>query len=160
MAEGTILQTLAEATIAISASLPATYDAAGYAASGITYTAIGQVEQYGNHGATTAVSTFTAVADGVKQKFKGSVDYGTMNLMLGYLPSDGGQDIIEAAVASKNRYSVKISYKARTGESTGEIHYLDVLVTKREWQDGSVDDVRKLSVDFDICRAPVVVAGT
>jgi hypothetical protein len=160
MAEGTILHTLQGATLAISATLPATYDAAGYGASGTTYTTIGQVETYGNHGASANVSTFTAVADGVVQKFKGSTNYGTMNVMLGYLPSDSGQDLIETAVASKNRYSVKISYPTRTGESTGEIHYLDVLVTKREWQDGSVDDVRKLAVDFEICRAPVIVAAS
>jgi len=160
MAEGTILHTMSGATVAISATLPATYDAAGYAASGTTYTTIGQVENYGNHGVTANVSTFIAVADGVTQKFKGAKNYGTMSVTLGNLPSDAGQDIVETAVESQNRYSVKITYPVRTGESTGEIHYLDVLVTKREFQDGAVDDVRKLSVDFEVCRKPVIVAAT
>jgi hypothetical protein len=160
MAEGTILQTLSGATVGISATLPATYNAAGYTATGLTFTTIGQVESYGNHGVTANVATFTAVADGVIQKFKGSKNYGTMDLTIGYLPSDTGQDLVETAVESQSRYSVKITYPTRTGESTAEAHYLDVLVVKREWQDGGADDVRKLAVTFEVCRAPVVVAAT
>lgn len=160
MAEGTVLQTMSGATLAISATLPATYDASGYAASGTTYTTIGQVEDFGEHGGTAQVSTFTAVGDAVVQKFKGSRDYGSMNLTLGQLSSDAGQDIIDTAFASTSRYSVKITYPTRSGETTGEIHYLDVLVTKRTWQDGAVDNVRKLIATFDVCRAPVVVAGS
>lgn len=159
MAEGTVLQTMSGATLAISASIPATYDAAGYGATGVAFTTVGHVENYGEHGGDANVSTFTAVNDGVVQKFKGSINYGALNLTLGCMSSDAGQDLIDTAFASRNRYSVKISYPARTGESTGEIHYLDVLVTRRTWQDGSVDDVRKLSATFEVCRAPVVVAG-
>ena len=160
MAEGTVLQTLSGATLAISASLPATYDAAGYGASGITYTTVGQIEDHGAHGVTAAESTFTAVADAVVQKFKGSKNYGTKNLVIGNLPSDTGQDIIETAVESQNRYSVKVSYPLRAGESTAEVHYLDVLVMSREYQDGSVDAVRKINVSLGVCRRPVVVAAT
>lgn len=160
MAEGTVLQTMKGATLAISATLPATYDAAGYGATGVTFTTIGHVETFGEHGGDANVNTFTAVGSGVTEKFKGSVNYGALSLTLGCMPSDAGQDLVEAAFASTNRYSVKLSYPARTGESTGEIHYLDVLVTRRVWQDGSVDDIRKLSATFEICRAPVVVAGS
>ena len=160
MAEGTNVQTLSGATIAISASLPATYDASGYGASGITYTSIGSVEDFGEHGGTAQVSEFTPVDTGVVQKIKGSINYGALNIMAAQVSSDGGQDIIDAAFASRNRYSVKITYPLRTGESTAEIHYLDVLVSKREFQDGAVDDVRKIAVDFEVCRAPVIVAAT
>lgn len=160
MAEGTVLQTLAGATLALSATLPATYDAAGYGATGTVYTTVGNVEDFGEHGGEKAVSTFTAVADSVVQKFPGSVNYGTMQLVIGNLPSDTGLDLIDTAFASRNRYSAKISYATRTGESTAEIHYLDVLVTRRVWQDGSVDNVRRVSVTFEVCRAPVVVAAT
>ena len=160
MAEGTILETMSGATLGISASLPATYDAAGYAATSMVYSTVGEIENFGNHGVTANVTTFTSVSTAVVQKFKGSKNYGTMSLTLGNLPSDAGQDIVEAAVESNNRYSVKVTYPLRAGESTAEIHYLDVLVSKREFQDGSVDDVRKLAVDFEICRKQVVVAAT
>lgn len=160
MAEGTVLHTLVGATLALSATLPATYDAAGYGATGVAFTTVGNVEDFGEHGGEASVSTFTAVGDGVVQKFKGSINYGSLALTLGAMASDAGQDLIDTAFASKNRYSCKIAYPARTGESTGEIHYLDVLVTRRVWQDGAVDNVRKLSATFEICRAPVVVAAT
>lgn len=158
MAEGTVLQTMSGATLGISASLPATYDATGYNA--LTYTSVGHVEDFGEHGGEKQVSQFVAVADSVVQKFPGAINYGSLALMLGCMSSDAGQDVIDAAFASRNRYSVKITYPLRTGEVTGEIHYLDVLVVRRTWQDGSVDNVRKLSATFEICRAPVVVAAT
>ena len=126
----------------------------------ITYTAVGNVEDVGEHGGTAQVTEFTPVDTGIVQKIKGSINYGALNLMIGQVSSDAGQDIIDAAFASKNRYSVKIAYPVRTGESTGEIHYLDVLVTKRVWQDGAANNVRKLATTFEVCRAPVVVAGT
>lgn len=160
MAERTTLQTMSGAVLSISASLPATYDAAGYGATGVVFTAVGEIENYGDHGGTANVAKFTPVATAVTTKLKGAKDYGTMNLVLGCLPSDAGQDIVDAAFESNNRYSVKIAYPAGAGESTGEIHYLDVLVSKRVWQDGAVDDVRKVAVDFEICRKPVVVAGS
>lgn len=160
MAEGTVLQTMSGATLAMTATLPATYDATGYQATGTTYTTIGQVEDFGSHGGQKNVSTFTAVADSVVQKFPGAINYGSMNVTLGQVSSDTGQDLIDTAFGSRNRYSLKVSYPVRTGESTGEIHYLDVLVTKREWMDGAVDNVRRLSVTFEVCRAPVVVAAT
>jgi hypothetical protein len=160
MAEGTVLQTMTGATLAISASLPATYDAAGYGATGISFTTVGSVENYGSHGGSANVASFTAVGDGVVQSFKGAVDYGTKSVVCGYMPSDAGQDLLDAAFDSKSRYSLKVTYPARTGESTGEIHYLDVLVVRREWQDGAADDVRKVNYDLKVCRAPVRVAGS
>ena len=160
MAERTVLQTMSGATIGISATLPATYDAAGYGATAMVYSTIGQIEDHGSHGVKSNIVTFAAVADAVLQKYKGVKDYGTETIVVGCLPSDAGQDIAEAAAESQNRYSVKITYPARTGESTGEIQYLDVLVTKREYQDGAADAIRKLSVTFEVCRKPVVVAAT
>lgn len=160
MAEGTVLQTLAGATLALSANLPATYDASGYGATAVVFTTVGHVEDFGEHGGEANVSQFIAVSDGVVQKFKGATNYGALNLMLGCMSSDTGQDLIDTAFGSKNRYSLKVTYPVRTSEATGEIHYLDILVVKRVWQDGSVDNVRKLSATFEVCRAPVVVAAT
>ena len=152
MTERTVIESLAGATLAISAELPATYDAAGYADTGIDWTLVGEVENYGNHGVKAAVTEFTPVDTAVVAKVKGSKNYGTMQLTLGCLPSDAGQDIVEAASESNNHYSVRITY-ADTSK-----HYLDVLVSSFEWQDGSVNDVRKLAVEFAVCRKPIVVA--
>ena len=151
MAERTVIEALAGATIAISASLPATYDAAGYGATTITYSAIGQVENFGAHGVTATVTEFTPIDTSVVAKIKGSKNYGNMDLTVAALPSDPGQDIVELASESANRYSIKLTYPDTS------IHYLDVLVYKFENAGGAVNDVHKINVSFAICRKPVIV---
>ena len=160
MTARTVNQTMSGAVLAISATLPATYDAAGYAATGLTYTTVGQIESFGNHGVKKNVTEFTPVADSVVQSYAGAKNYGTKSLTIGHLPGDAGQVILKAASESTARYSVKITYPTGVGESTGEIQYLDVLVTSFEYQDGAVDDLRKIMTDMKVCRAPVVVAAT
>lgn len=153
MAARTVVGTISSATLAISATLPATYDAAGYGATTITYTAIGEVENYGNHGVTAAVTEFTPIDTAVVAKMKGSKNYGTMSVVVGSIPSNAGQIIVKAASESNNHYSAKLTYP------DGEIHYMDVLVSKYEFQNNAVNDVMKVAVDMAICRAPVIVAA-
>lgn len=160
MTARTVVQNMAGATLALSATLPDTYDATGYASTDIIWTTIGEVENFGNHGMTAAVTEFTPVASAVVTKLKGARNYGTMSLMIGSLPGDSGQTLIEAASESNNRYSAKITYPLASGETTAEVHYLDLLIVKKEHQDGSVNDVRKLAVDLAICRKPIIVAAT
>lgn len=152
MAQRTIINSAAGATLAISASLPATYDASGYGATTITYTAVGEVENFGSHGVTSAVTEFTPVDTSVVTKVKGSKNYGTKSLTIGSIPGNAGQVILAAASESTARYSVKITYPDTS------IQYFDVLVSKYEQQDGAVNDIQKLSCDMAICRKPVVVA--
>lgn len=156
----TNVQTISGATLAISAALPATYDSAGYGATSMTYTAIGQVENYGNHGGSATISKFTPVDTAVVAKVKGSKDYGQMTLMLGSVPGDAGQVILATAFESNAHYSVKMTYPLGNGEATAEIHYLDVLISKHEFQDGSVDNVSKMAADMELCRKPIVIAAT
>lgn len=153
MAARTVVGTLSGATLAISATLPATYDAAGYGATTISYTAIGEIENYGNHGVTATIVEFTPVDTAVVAKMKGSKNYGTMALSVGSIPSNAGQVILKTASESTAHYSGKLTYP------DGEIHYMDVLVAKHEYQDGSVNDPMKLSVDLAIAKAPVIVAA-
>lgn len=149
-----VVESLLGAVLSISADLPGTYDAAGYAGSpSINWTPVGQIEDYGSHGVTATVTKFIPVDTGVVAKAKGSKDYGTMSLMLADLQSDAGQVIVAAAAESQNHYSVRIVYP------DGEIHYLDVLVAKRINQDGKADSIRMLAVDLELCRKPVVVAA-
>jgi hypothetical protein len=160
MSERTTLQTMLGAALAVSANLPATFNAAGYTASAVVFTSVGQVENYGNHGMTAAVTPFTPVDTGVVFKMKGSKDYGAMQLVIGNLPSDAGQDILAAAAESANRYSIKITYPLGNAEATPETHYLDVIVSSFAFQDGAVNDARKINVTLDLCRAPTIVAAT
>ena len=145
--------TNAGTTLSISAALPATYDAAGYKAVGMVYTAIGEVEDHGSHGVTANVSKFTAVDTSFVSKAKGSKDYGSKTMKIGNISGDAGQVIMKAASESNAHYSVRIEY------DDGECHFLDVLVSKYEYNDGTVDNNRTIAATLEICRAPVIVAA-
>ena len=151
MAQRTVINSLAGATLSISASLPATYDAAGYAATTVVFTAVGEVENFGNHGVTATVTEFTPVDTSTVAKVKGSKNYGTMSLTIGDIPGNAGQVIMRAASESNAHYSVKITYQDTS------VHYMDVLVSKYENQNGTVNDVLKIGCDMAICRIPVIV---
>lgn len=146
-------QTMVGATLALSASLPATYDSAGYEASAMVYTLLGEVDNFGNHGTTAKIAEYTPVATGVVGKAKGSKNYGNITVGMGSVPSNAGQTLLEAAVESSAHYSAKMTYP------DGEIHYMDVLVSKKEYQDGAADGLSKISAVLEICRKPVVVAA-
>jgi hypothetical protein len=149
-----VVQTVTGATLYLSASIPATYDAAGYQASSMVYTEIAaEAESLGNHGGTAAVTQRKPIKTGVIAKAKGSKDYGTMSMTIGSIPGSAGQILLNAAFESNAHYSAKLLY------ADGEEHYMDVLVTKFEYQDGAADDNSNIGVDLALSRAPVVVAA-
>jgi hypothetical protein len=139
-------------TLAISATLPATYDESGYAATTITYTAIGELESIGAFGLVKDVLEFTPVGTGVVTKLAGKINYGSIAVVGAQMFADAGQDIVRTAAGSTARYSLKL-----TNPDTSVV-YLDVLVVKDEDQGGDVGAIHKVSYEFAICRAPVMVA--
>lgn len=153
MTAHTVVVTNAGTTLSISAGLPATYDAAGYQASAMVYTPVGEIEDHGMHGVKANIVKFTPVDTAVVNKAKGSKDYGGKNLKLGNIAGDAGQVILKAASESNNHYSIKITY------ADGEQHYLDALVSQYEYNDGTVDANRTINCALEICRAPVIVAA-
>lgn len=156
----TVVQTLSGATLAITATIPETYDTAGYESTDLVFTSIGEVEDHGSHGVQATIVEFTPVDTAVVAKMKGSKNYGQMDCVLGSVPGNSGQALLKTASESNNHYSIKITYPTGTGESTPEIHYLDVIVGSFEYQDGTVDDVQRINVSLALTRAPVVIAAT
>ncbi len=145
--------TLNETTYAISASLPATYDAAGYGATTITYTTIGKVESFPEFGSNQGVNEFVPVSGDVEYA-KDKTRYGGGPMVVADVPADAGQVICKAAAASANHYSMKITYP------DGEIHYVDVLVSSWSFQGASAGAFAKRSAQLTFCKAPVVVAAS
>jgi hypothetical protein len=100
--------TAAGSALAISAGVPATFDAAGYAA--LTFTEIGQIEKIGSIGATYAKVEFQPLK-GAKQKHKGSVDYGSLQPSLAHDDADAGQTLLRtAADAATALYAFMVTY--------------------------------------------------
>jgi len=152
MAAHTGAASFTETTYAISATLPATYDAAGYGATTITYTEIGKVESFPEIGATREVAKFTPIKGAVEYS-KGVAEYGSGDMVMADVPADAGQVIAKAAEASANHYSMKITYP------DGEVHYLDVIISSWKLSGGKSGEFLKRTATVNVCRAPVIVAA-
>ena len=152
MAAHTAVASFTDTTYAISAGLPATYDAAGYAATTITYTTIGKVSDFLPFGSKRNVNEFVPIA-GAVEFTKGAPRYGNADMMMGDVPADAGQVILKAAEASSAHYSMKITYP------DGEVHYLDVIVASWVLSGGKEGAPMVRTATIAVCKAPVVVAA-
>lgn len=152
MAAHTAVASFTDTTYAISATLPATYDAAGYGATGITYTAIGKVQSFLPFGSKRAVNEFRPVS-GAIEFIKGAPNYGAGDMVMADVPADAGQVILKAAEAADEHYSMKITYP------DGEIHYLDVLCSGWVLSQSAEGAAMIRTATLNICKAPVVVAA-
>ncbi len=148
----TTVESLTGATYSICATLPTTYDAAGYGLTSLVYTAIGSVETVTSYGSKRAVNNFIPI-NGAVQKIKATPDYGTLSMTYGDVPTDAGQIIVKAAEASPNHYSIKITY------ADGEVHYLDVICSSYEYGGAKAGDPKTVLATLNVCMAPVIVAA-
>lgn len=153
MTAHTGISTFTDTIYAISAALPATYDAAGYGGTAMAFTVIDRVQSFMAYGAKRTVNKFNPMS-GAVEKIKGQADYGDGDMVVGDMPADAGQLLLKAADASPNHYSLKITY------SDGEIHYLDVIVAGWMMSAAKEGDAKTRTATFGICKAPVIVAAT
>lgn len=140
-------------TYAISATLPATYDAAGYGATTITYTTIGKVDAFPEIGAERTLNEFMPISGDVEYA-PGAVKYGQGPMTMADVPADAGQVILKAASTSSAHYSMKITY------ADGEVHYLDVMVAGWKLAQQGEGQFMKRTAQIGVCRAPVIVAAS
>ena len=137
---------------AVSATLPATYDAAGYGATTMVYTTIGRVESFPEFGSARTVNEFKPIA-GAVEKIKGAPDYGGGAMVMADMPTDAGQVILKAAEASQAHYSMKLTYP------DGEVHYLDIINTSWRLTQAEEGAFMKRTAEIQLCKIPVVVAA-
>lgn len=135
--------------LAISAGVPATQDQAGYDA--LSWTTAGEIVDLGEYGAVSALITHTPIGTGVVNKFKGSVNYGSVTIQMGEDTADGGQQIMDAAQLSPNDYAFRVTAQ------DGDIDYFQAKVMSKTVNVGSVDSIRTSSVQIEIVT-PIVDA--
>ena len=104
----------------VSASAPATNDAAGYAA--LTYTQVGEIITLGEFGASSSPINVDFLDDEVTQKFHGQINAGDLTVSLGRASGDAGQIILEGAVISKAKLACKVQF------ADGSIQYFRAKV--------------------------------
>lgn len=152
MAGHSSVATHTDTLYAVSAALPATYNAAGYAATTVVFTNIGRVTDFTNYGSERPVNEFVPIS-GAVEYVKGAPRYGSGDIVMADMPLDAGQIILAAAEASQNHYSLKVTYP------DGEIHYLDVINSSWRISASKEGAVMTRTGKLSICKAPVIVAA-
>lgn len=138
--------TAAGTELHISASSPATYNEAGFAA--LTFTEIGEIVNFGEFGRKYNVVNHLPLSSRRTIKRKGSYNDGSLNLQLARAPGDAGQTILLAALASDNSYSYKVVLQ------DGTVMYFTGQMTSYTTNVGTTDQIvaanALLEIDNDI----------
>lgn len=145
------VRTTAGAVIAISATAPATYDEAGFAA--LTYIPISDVTDLGEFGRTYNLVTHNPIADRRTVKRKGSFNDGAVSMQLGRDGTDAGQQAGYAALDSDDSPAISLTLQ------DGTILYFTAQVMSFTYNLGNVDSITggsmSLEIDNDILEVAV-----
>ncbi|WP_416463190.1 hypothetical protein [Sphingomonas sp. VDB2] len=146
-------QTAAGSTIAIGATPPATFDAAGYAA--LTLTEVGGVDKIGTISPTFAKVEFQPLK-GAKDKLKGSYDSGSLSPSMALDMLDAGQILMQTAAADKTQklYPFKV-----TLQDGAKRYFMGRVFGMPETIDSS-DTVVMANPTVEICSDVVKVAAS
>jgi hypothetical protein len=94
-------------TVSVAAAVTETNRTASAYVS-LSYTAIGQLETFSDHGPEGAVVSFTPLADGLTRQLKGASNPGNITITCADDPLDTGQIAMIAAAATRRLYPMKI----------------------------------------------------
>jgi hypothetical protein len=136
------VRTSAGSTFKLSAGVPATFNGAGYAA--LTYTAVGEITDFGEFGREYNLTTHNPVGNRSTQKFKGSFNEGSLTLQLGLDNADAGQTLCQAAVLSDNNYAVEITIQ------DGTKYYFQCQVMSFKIGMGDVNKITSATIMIEI----------
>jgi len=141
------VQTLVETTISVSASLPATYDAAGYGA--LTFTAVGQVTDWTAGGQVYNIVTSNPIAQRSTDKYKGTFNNGADTITVNRDDDDAGQLIILAALTDDADYAFEVTYQDSTIDYfTGKVVSFDTVA-------GGADSIVQKTIQLERTRSTV-----
>ena len=130
------VQTAASASIGIVAASPATHDSAGFGA--LTFITVGEAVSLGEVGGTAALVTHSPLDTRTVQKFKGSLNYGSMAVALGMDISDAGQLLL---VAGADGAAIDTDHSVAITLQDGSIMYFQAKVMSYTRNVGSIDQV-------------------
>lgn len=147
----TSAQTVAGSILSVAPALPATYDAAGFAA--LTYSAVAEVTDIGTFGKDFTLVTHNPIGDRKTYKFRGSYNNGTLDLKLAkitVLNTDAGQAALTTALNDPLDKSVSF----RIALQDGSKQYFTGKVMSFTTSIGSVNSILagecKVEIDSDV----------
>ena len=139
------VQTTAGATFGIVSGEPATYDSAGFAA--LSFVNVGEIVSLGAHGASYSLVTHSPLDKRRVEKFKGSVNDGSMALSLGMDIADAGQIVLIAGADGANVdaiHSVELTYQ------DGSTEYFTAIVMNYERNPSTIDTIIGANVTIEL----------
>jgi len=136
------VRTSATTTLKISAGVPATFNEDGYVA--LSFTAVGEVTNFGEFGREFTLVTHNPVATRGTQKLKGAFNEGSLALQLGLDTDDAGQVLLKAAALSDSLYAYLIT------TPIGDKYYFQGLAMGFKVGVNDVNSVTSASVTVEI----------
>ena len=147
----TSAQTLVESVIAISATLPSTFDddaTTGYPSS--TYSTIGQVTDWSAGGQTYNVVTSNPINQRSTDKYKGTYNNDADSITVNRDDDDAGQVIVLAALQAEVDYAFKVTYQDGTDDYwTGKVVSFNTVA-------GGADSLVQRTIQVERTRSVVV----
>lgn len=143
-------QTAGGAALGVSATLPATNDATGFAA--LTFTAVGEVVNLGAFGREYNTVSFLPLAERGASKVKGSFDNGRFEPQIALDRADAGQVIMLAAADSDLYQAFEVTL------SSGDIFYFQGLVMAFRPMINTVDDIVMRESIIEVGREAIIEA--
>lgn len=143
------VNTSAGSFLRISAGVPATFNAAGYAA--LAYTIIGEITDFGEFGREYSLVTHNPVGNRSTQKFKGSFNEGSLTLQLALDTDDAGQILAKTAMLSDANFSFHLQTQ------NGDKYYCQGQVMSFKVGVGSVDQITTATIMVEITTSPAGV---
>ena len=139
------VQTAAGATLGITSSAPASYDANGYSV--LAYTLVGELTDLGELGRMYSLVTHQPLASRSTVKRKGSYNEGTMSLTMGLDNKDAGQSLLRAAAVSDNDFSFCLTLQ------NGDRSFFPAQVMSFKRSIGSVDKIVAATASLELTSA-------
>lgn len=142
--------TSAGTKLSVCATLPATFNAAGYGA--LTWLEVGEIVDMGEFGKEYSQVSHNPLGTRQTIKRKGSYNEGSLALKMARVPSDDGQAVLVAAVDSDDSIAFKVELQ------DGTVQYSTAQVMSYKTGVGSVDQITSASCTLEIDRPIVEVA--
>lgn len=146
--------TVAGSVLSVASALPATYDAAGFAA--LTYNAVAEVTDIGTFGKDFTLVTHNPIGDRKTYKFRGSYNNGTLDLKLAkitVLNTDAGQAALTTALNDPLDKSISL----RIALQDDSKQYFTGKVMSFTTSIGSVNSILagecKIEIDSDVVES-------
>jgi hypothetical protein len=130
-----------------------------------TWTEIGEINSLGTWGAKGKEITASVLTDGYMRRLKGTIDSGTVELVVLRDPTDVGQNAAHVAAQSFDTYLFKVELNdAIIAEQPNSIFYFRASVMSAENKFGDADNIIEttfsLGITGQITEVPATVAIT